>query len=237
MEYALPPWLAKASAKDDPLKDFFSEFRDLWKHGEVVWGRVIKANYQLFEHGAFDCPGDLLFCPGVPDESAWQRVLAGGTHLSALRECDLPPPGDSERVMQWWEEMHDDMSFHLGVPLPGEWTNAEGCRGSSAMFHRPHLPHGFIATRTLPVLVRHAPPYFAMPVPVAYWPDGLLEWMVTQGQGVSNSNAAAEAARQRREAACTSILGPIRKVAHPLETKQPHVDVYQFQWDGPDLCA
>lgn len=234
LEFSEPGFLRGASVQDDPVKKVFSMFRELWKHGDVRWGRLLKANSLLYKPGEKDCPGELMYCMNPSDEISYSRIKTGVRKLSNLRELDLPLAGASQRVIEWWQDMNDDMCYHEGFKLPEEWTETEGCRVNTLLFHRGHLPQGFLSVSCLPVLVTKAAPHLALPIPCAYWPEGLIEWLKLEENGIHSSEDEISELREEREQIYTSILGPCLRVFHEHEILNPHVDVYQFQWDNVD---
>lgn len=241
-----PPWMASAKDSDEPMKEVIRGQRSLWKHGVVVWGHVVRANSRLYVSGTDDCPATLIFSASAPDEEAIQVLPGLVKKLHHLRECVFPEPGWTQRETEWWEDLHNDMSYHRGFKLPDEWqTGAQDYKGSSLLIHRTHLPENRIASRLLPILVDPVA-CIAQIVPMNHWPEGLSEWLLKHHGlsdtptlqapdfGPSASYLADDPAdRSQREEAYSAVFGSIQSVYHELIPSPHHIDVYSFRWAAP----
>jgi hypothetical protein len=244
MEFPEPPFLKNVSAHDDQTKLIIHSFKHLWKHGVVVWGYVVRANALLFSPGSEDCPGTMIFSATDTDESALELLPQFTRRLGELRECDSPSPQWNQKETEWWEDLNDDMSYHKGVRLPAEWqTGNADYKGSSVIFHRPHLPGGYFQSRVLPILVDPVG-NLVQTIPFSYWPDGLAEYLIEHFGFGKNENAARRPDlleylardpidQEDREAAYNRVFGPIVSVLHELMPGPDHLDIYKFQWPAP----
>ena len=158
-----PDWLRPLTVQQDPAKKLFGQFKQLWKEGIVSWGRIIKANRGLFSPGTDDCPGEMMISMADDDKDTFARLPELTKRLGQLRELDSPPPGASQREIEWWEDMNNDYSYHEAFSLPEHWPYGDRAyKGCNVLFHRGHLPGGYIQ---MPVLVNRHSPVVAMVVP------------------------------------------------------------------------
>jgi hypothetical protein len=243
-----PHWLKGVSSDDDAVKNIFRAFHDIWKHGVVVWGFVIRANRLLYEQEPGDCPGLMIFSTTADDAASLERLPQMAERLWALREIRLPESGWTQKETEWWEDLQDDMSFQKGVKLPSEWPNGGSeYRGSCVMFHRAHLHGGMIQSRVLPLLVDPVSNY-AQTIPCDVWPNGMAEWLMcrfplpTALQTASETGDHEDAGdafceenvnRELLEEAYMRVFGPIVSVFHEVALGPDHIDVYRFHWSEP----
>ena len=241
-----PAWMVRANASDEPLKEFIRGQKSLWKHGVVVWGHVVRANRKLYEDGKDDCPGTFIFSATATDDEAIAELPRLVKCLHDLMNHDAPAPGWTQRELEWWEDLQNDMACHRGFRLPESWmTKCTDYKGSLLLLHRPHLPDGKILSRLLPLLVDPVS-CIAQVVPVEIWPDGLAAWLANRC-GFPETSSEAQSAigdslrfladtigdRTEREEAYRSVFGPIESVYHELIISPHHIDVYHFRWEPP----
>jgi hypothetical protein len=244
LEFPEPPWLKNVSPHDDQTKLIFHSFKDLWKHGVIVWGYVIRANTLLYSPGDEDSPGTMIFCATASDASSLQHLPLLARRLQELRKCRQPLPGWSQKETEWWEDLNDDMSYQKGVRLPAEWQPlSHEFKGSSVLFHRPHLLGSHIQSLLLPILLDPVGS-MAQVIPHHLWPDGLAAYLIEHfGTGSDEEpepfdgswdfyaeDCVDEAAREK---AYSRVFGPINSVLHELIPGPDHIDVYSFQWPAP----
>lgn len=244
LEFPEPPWLKNVSPNDDQTKLIFHSFKHLWKHGVVVWGYVIRANSLLYSPGSDDSPGTMIFSSTDTDASALENLPQLARRLNALRECEQPSSDWTQKETEWWEDLNDDMSYQKGVRLPAGWQpgNHE-YKGSSVLFHRPHLSGGYIQSRLLPILLDPVG-NMVQTISSAYWPEGLAEYLAEHAGFETNANAGRvpdpldflasdPVDHEDREEAFTRVFGPIVSVLHELMPGPDHIDVYTFHWPEP----
>jgi hypothetical protein len=166
--------------KDDPLRELFDGINSLWKHGVIVWGRVIRANVRLYRPGNDDCPGTVIFSATAPDDVTIGKLHDLGRRFNTLQDAQAQSPSWGQRENEWWEDLQNDMSYHRGFDLPSEWQlGVTDYKGSSLMFHKGPLHGGYIQSRILPLLVDPVSS-LALVVPFKYWPEGMAEWLATE---------------------------------------------------------
>jgi len=224
--YQRPPWLT--ATIDDPLNNLFGNFKLLWKEGIVVWAWVVMANQALYEEGADDFPGEVLYSFKDADEEALHELPGLGERLWNLKIANSPDPGWSEREAEIAADLADEMVFHAGFRLPENWLPHErDYRLSTIIFHREHLPGGRLQTRLLPLLIFPFQPFHAVVVPFQFWPDEVIE-LVNDYKTVVRAVSPALDPREQRETAYEDVFGPISSVLHELLPGPDHLDVYIF---------
>lgn len=224
-----PAFFEGVSAKSDPVVGLFSDLKEIWKHGEVRWGWVLKANRDIYRPGEEGRVGELVFSLNAPDEEARLALPRFCERLWDLEESD----DLSEREAMWLEDMANDASYHAGFKLPESWLPAgQEYRASTAYFHRPHLSGGRITSKLLPVLVLPWAPFWAVVVPVSFWPADLRAWMEAAATAAITPAPGGPpplpSRRAEREAAYTRIFGPVEHVHHEVGPSAQHIDVYVF---------
>lgn len=170
-----PDWMKTAPLEDEPMKEIVSGLKSLWKHGVIVWGHLVRANTGLYTSGEDDCPGTVIFSPTASDGDAYKTLPGLAEKLHQLRASIFPVEEWSVRESEWREDLQNDMSYHRGFKLPETWQlGSQDYKGSNVLFHRRHLPDGFIQSRFLPMLV-HPITSIAQVVPAEVWPAELKE--------------------------------------------------------------
>lgn len=220
-----PSFLEAVSPKSDPMVGLFSDLKEVWLHGEVRWGHVLKANFEIYQPGDEGRMGELVFSLNAPDEAAREALPDYCDRLWELAdEDDL-----DEREAMWAEDMENDASYHAGFKLPEDWLPAgQEFRASTAYFHRPHLPDGRLASKLLPVLVLPWAPFWAVIVPCSFWPAELRAWIEAQARPEPTAPPPLPGRREEREAAYIRVFGPIGQVYHEIVPSAHHIDVYSF---------
>ena len=229
------------------MKEILRAMKTIWKHGVVVWAQVVQANARMYAPGPEDCPGTVIFSATEPDEIAFASLPKLTGKLHDLLDHESPGAHWTKRETEWWEDLHNDGSYHRGYKLPEEWqTTAKDYKGSSVLFHRAHLPGGIIQSRILPILVDPIA-CVAQVLPASYWPAGMADWLRTSqsphdDEGESQppsfestveSLATDRVDREKREAIYTLVFGPIVSVLHEMLPSPHHIDVYRFEWARP----
>lgn len=168
-----PAWLR--TNPSDALTTLFDNLPTLFTEGTVVWGHVIQANSLLFEPGAFDCPGELVY--SLEDarrvDADYLREVAHTLYSLKGTEPDDP------ELTPIAEYLTDEMIRVFGLPVPRAISPNLRCRISTTFFVRKHLPLRRLCNLLLPIVVYPREPYVAMPLPERYWPQPLIDWWST----------------------------------------------------------
>lgn len=165
-----PLWLRQRPS--DGLNTLFENLPALFTAGTVVWGHIIQANSLLFQPGADDCPGELVYSltdaqrvdPDYLGQVAHQLFSLKGTEPA---DPDLAPIA---------EYLTNEMIRVFGLAVPKTISANLPCRISTTFFVRKHLPLRRLCTPLLPIVVNPVEPYVAMPLPARYWPQSLIDW-------------------------------------------------------------
>ena len=169
-----PEWMKHNP--DDGLVDLFDGMSSVFGRGKVVWGHVVQANRQLFEHGERNHPGEVVFSlkdsRDVTPHDLWQ--VAG--ILGSLK--DTQPARPELRPIA--SHLTSEINRVFGLTVPPIVSPDIRCHLSTTWFTRKHLPDGRLAASLLPLVVSRTKPYYALPLPEKYWPDAFVEWWCRQ---------------------------------------------------------
>jgi len=162
--------------KTDRLSIFFDQRDDLLKHGEVVWGHIVQANERLFEGGAGDQPGEIVF-PSIASVQIDPAELAEvASRLFDLRETG-PFSGQLAEIV---DHLNDEYHRVFGMPVPDELSPQFQSMMSTSMIARRHLPRRRLCCPLLPIIASPREPRIVMPLPSRYWPKELVHWWTHQ---------------------------------------------------------
>lgn len=165
-----PQWLRNKT--DDKLAVLFRHMAELFTEGTVVWGHVIQANALMFDHGEFDCPGEVVYSL-ADSKKAVPKILEPIAHqIFALKGTE---PNNPE-LAPIAEYLTDEMIRVLGLPVPSVICPKMRCLISTTFFVRKHLPERRLCSPVLPLIVNPFEPHVAMPLPGKYWPAEFIEW-------------------------------------------------------------
>ncbi len=167
-----PAWL-KASP-DDKIMTYFDYFADVMRDGKVVWGHVIQANYQMFEPGPNNCPGEMVYALDTDGSFLPATLRNVAIRLGELKGTD---PEDSE-LAPIADYLTDEMIRVFGLKVPSQLSPRVRCRISTVYFIRKHLLEEMILQSLIPLVVLPQKPFVATVLPEQFWPDELVDWWV-----------------------------------------------------------
>jgi hypothetical protein len=158
---SVPEWLAR-----DDLHRLIGAAPKLFASGRVVWGAIVQSNNDLADPlgDLLAAPGDIVYDPAgrVP----WMELYEAGQRLQGLKGRDFDDPaltGVSKHL-----ESETARVFGLAVPRS---VMPYPLLMSSTWFQRSHLMGQMLAQPVLPIVISDELPGFAMPLPVACWPE------------------------------------------------------------------
>ena len=166
---SLPP--PKWVTPTEPFSRYFEDYKRVLREGRLVWGAVVQANDHLFAPGSHDHPAEIIYAPD-PGHGNYLATLAQLAHRIFALKGTTP---NDEGLARLAYHLTDEMQRVFGLPVPMALGNGVGHELSSVVFHRKHLPSGYLKRSILPVLVS-PDPRLVMVLPEKYWPAGLLEW-------------------------------------------------------------
>ena len=167
-----PQWLLQQP--DDKMHVFFDHLSSVFNDGKIVWGHVIQANSSLFEAGPNDAPGELVY--SLQDRDDCHKILPlVARNLFSLKGTSPANP----ELAPIANYLTDQYIRVYGLPVPPCINPRLDCNISTAMFIRKHLPNNKLCRNLLPIVVREDTPMVAVPLPVRYWPDELVNWWTT----------------------------------------------------------
>lgn len=176
------PWLQRKSylrisrpawcGPDEKLGVFFDNKDELLKHGVVMWGHVVQANSLLFEPGADNCPGEIVYPLAVGKPCDVEELSRVAGRLFQLKGSE--PTDKAERRIA--DHLTNERTREFGAPIPKSCSPTMKCGLSTVFFVRGHLPDRLLRSPLMPILLNPKPPFIAMPLPDKFWPEMLLEW-------------------------------------------------------------
>lgn len=165
-----PRWLR--ANPYDALTNHLKNLESLFASGMVTWGHIVQANSLLFESGRDNCPAELVYSienldrinPEYLEQVAEELFWLKGTNPS---EKGLKPIA---------HHLTDEMTRVFGLPVPSSISPALKWKISTTFVVRKHLPGRYLCSSLLPIVLNRREPHFAVPLPVRYWPQKLIEW-------------------------------------------------------------
>jgi hypothetical protein len=151
-----------------PLEDIARRQGEILRQGDIVWGAVVQANYNMFKGGLINYPGNLMYsrdpamdeCPHLL-QSAAQNMFSqkGGRGIG----------GDLQLIA---DMLQSERGAPIDLRVPLELTEGMQCFVTNVMFERRHLPRGRLDVGLLPILVDPRM-CAAIVVPRWHWPAEL----------------------------------------------------------------
>lgn len=163
--------------ESDSLDLFFRGFDNLLRDGVIVWGHVIQANYQLWEAGDENHPGEVVCSVGEHADMSPEELAEVAHRLGQLKGTE--PTNRRERAIAY--HLTNEYTRVFGLPVPGHLSSDHRCEISTVLFARHHLPNGMLARPLFPALVSPRHPRLATVVPSRYWPEELVAWWLEAG--------------------------------------------------------
>lgn len=156
-----------------------SRQRLIFQRGQVVWGHIIQANGELWgpiEPGAdadwHNRPGELVFSNDDSGRVTPEFLEPIAERIGGLRGDDHDDP-ELDKIGNYLEAQ---TVRAFGWDVPKQLSPRVPCFISTTMFTRRHLPDGYLQRPFLPIVISHAPPYFAIPLPERFWPTEFRDW-------------------------------------------------------------
>lgn len=180
-----PEWMTAA----DDLRPVYRLQLRLLREGQVVWGHVVQANTQLFEPGAHDHPGQIVFSPDPYFDHRLDELAALASDLFDLKGRSAAGPPLEPELAEVGRLLAGERDRVLRARVPPVMTEGLEVHYGSVMFHRRFLPGGMLRESFLPVLI--APGLEpALPLPSARWGPGLLAaWEAAPNEEAATSRA------------------------------------------------
>ena len=179
-----PPWVTKLRFGDALAKLVQnSTLRRLFRTGDVVWGHIIQANVELFSPApsvdsyTYDRPGELVFSLGTRGAATPEQLEHVASELGGLKCVDEL----DDELQSWADYLNAETVRVVGRQVPARISDSAACFVSTTLFRRSHLPEGVLHQPLLPIVVAPQQPYFAMPLPQAFWPRSLVDWWLRGG--------------------------------------------------------
>jgi hypothetical protein len=161
-----PEWLEKR----DGLGSILREQEKLRDNGQVRWGAISMANFQLWAPGCTTCPGLIAFSLDTSFDDRPFELREIATAVFDLRDEEQEDP----ELAELRHFVVDELARPSCFPVPESLTGQPGLCISSILLERTHLPFGYLAAPVFPILVNPEVSKQVVLLPAAYWPEELM---------------------------------------------------------------
>ena len=156
---------------EDPLLRAVHGWEVSQREGRTTWGAVLLAEKALFQGGASDHSGMVIWSPTVEFDRHPERLRRIGQRLFAQRDAEDPDP-DLEPLRA---VLRDPSQRVAGFWVPPKLTGGAPVFLSSLLLHRRHLPRGLLLRDLVPLRVGEEWD-FPVIVPSSHWGRELSDW-------------------------------------------------------------
>jgi hypothetical protein len=164
-----PSWWKQAG---EEISAIYRDQRFLMNLGQIAWGVMVQANNLLFEPGADDCPGVVIYSPDRKRTDSLTPLLDMASALGDLKESEPSDPYEQ----RYGRMLAGELEGGRGQRIPKSISRGVDVFSTAVMFHRKHLPTGLLSQGHFPVLF-HPSTKAVIVVPSRYWsPDLIRDW-------------------------------------------------------------
>jgi hypothetical protein len=167
-----PLWMIKYH--DRRFCRLYRDRHILFKHGQIVWGRIVQANTQLFQPGKIDCPADIVCSPDPIFNSNIQDLVRIARELYDLKNQTIEHPEVLDlKILA--DALTNEMEALFNVKIPDSIALDKLVYFTTIMVHRKHIPCGYLKASWFPVLIAPDKTPASMILPARYWSPYLLK--------------------------------------------------------------
>ena len=148
-------------------------YENLLCEGRVVWGSLVQANVGIFQPGVNDLPATYIFSTEDYFKNNPNHLLEISNRIFKLKGAisgDTLIDATAERIT-------DEYKDSCGYPIPYRLTEGHDVYMSSVFLFRSYLPERRLTSRILPLLVNVPHNGLALPLPLNFWSDQMIEWI------------------------------------------------------------
>ena len=167
-----PDWAYEE--QPDNLNYLFDQMSEVYKNGEVIWGRIIQANSQLYEKGNDNLPGELVYTFDQ-DFRLWTLDSIG--HQLFDLKSQSPEDPELRKISNY---LKDEYIRVYGWSVPQSISRDLDCFISTTYFIRKHFLDKTVNGMMFPIVASKDVPHFALPLPCKYWTDEFKQWWLEQ---------------------------------------------------------
>lgn len=182
LRIARPKWCSDK----DGLRVLFDGWRSLYANGQIVWGRVVAADEDLYHSGRRDGRATVIF-PAEPRANIQPRILRESAER--LFELRFNAPDDFE-LKGIANALADNRRRIFGLSVPRRMAPAVQLLLSSTVLLRRHMPERVLGAEIMPLIVKNNWPRLAIMLPSVYWPSELVQLWHDGEEGVGGKIAA-----------------------------------------------
>ncbi len=167
---------------DDDIRPFYTRYQEALRQGHITWGALVQADAPLFQPGAENLAGEVVFVPDATTHVDLIELKRVAERLRALKEA---PPSDAS-FGAFSAYLEDRLPRAFGLPVPERLSPKLPCALSTVMFNRAHLPNRRLSRQVFPVMVTPGPRQVAVVLPSHFWPARFCTfWVEGDGQHAS----------------------------------------------------
>ncbi|MEZ6067385.1 MAG: hypothetical protein R3B90_17150 [Planctomycetaceae bacterium] len=148
-------------------------YRDQWRlltEGNVVWAAFVQANRLMFEPGRHDCPGTVIYSR---DRKHGDELIPLLEAVPRLFELKGAYANDAE-CQRYGDMLADERERAMGLTVPQIISEGVPMTSTSVVFHRKHLPTGYLTCNFFPLLIL-PDQKSCMLLPSRFWSPTLIE--------------------------------------------------------------
>lgn len=168
---ALDPDLERAFREDDDVLLGILRDQDvLLSRGRVVWGHLVQANQILFDpQNRFTCPANVVYSIDPFFDGRLSLLSSMARGLFAQKGSS-----NADRELQGFVDVvTDEMARVLRREMPHSYTGGRVVCFATCFIQPSHLPDGYLARPSFPIVVSPEETPAMMLLPSRYWPAEL----------------------------------------------------------------
>ncbi len=167
-----PWWMVKGGDRR-----FCSLYRDrhlLLTHGQIVWGRIVQANAQLYQPGKEDRPASIVYSPDPLFNGNVGELVRIARELYELKNKTIEHP-EMLNLKVFAAAITDEVEALFNVEIPNSIAANHLVYYTTTMIHRKHIPLGYLKAGWFPLVVAPQQTPATMILPCRYWCSTLLQ--------------------------------------------------------------
>ena len=157
--------------RKDGLLRIFQDQDLLLTQGRVIWGQLVQANQILFQ------PTNRLTCPANVIYSVDSFFDGRLSLLSSIARGLFAQKGSTSadrEIQAFVDAVTDEMARVLRKEMPHSYTGGRSVNFATCFIQPSHLPDGFIARPSFPIIVSPDETPAMLLLPSRYWPAELI---------------------------------------------------------------
>lgn len=169
---ALSPGLEAAFVEsNDKLLRILEDQDLLLASGQVFWGHLVQANQILFESdNRQTCPANVIYSTDPFFEGRLSLLSSMARGLFAQKGSTSA----GREIQAFVDAVTDEMARVLRREMPNSYTGGRSVYFATCFIQPGHLPDGYLARSSFPIIVNPEETPTMMLLPSRYWPAELV---------------------------------------------------------------